>query len=437
MCIYTKIFIMIPRPKYLDQLIQKKENGLVKIVTGMRRTGKSYLLFQIYHQYLISQGIDESHIIELSLEDDTAIEYRNPLNLGKYIRSRITDTKMYYIILDEIQKVSEIPNPYISSGDPITFVDVVLGLMKIKNADIYISGSNSKMLSSDILTEFRGRGDEIRVYPLSFGEFKTAYAGDSRNAWKDYCTYGGLPLILSKKNHEEKKQYLISIFDTIYMSDILSRYSIKNDKEVLDDLLNVVASSIGSLTNPLKLSNDFKTNKKKPISTNTISKYLEYMVDAFILSKVQRFDVKGRKYISSPEKYYFTDIGLRNARLNFRQFEETHIMENIIYNELLFRGFSVDVGIVECFGKENGKTIRNTHEVDFVANKGDTSYYIQSAFSISDPDKLLKETESLRRIPNSFKKIVVVRDDINPYFNENGIMFIGIELFLSDETSLK
>lgn len=427
---------MIERPIYLSQLIRKKENGLIKIITGMRRTGKSYLLFQIFHQHLLSSGVDESHIIELSLEDDTSIEYRNPISLGKYIRSRITDDKMYYIILDEIQKVSAVPNPYIPEGDNITFVDVLLGLMKLPNADIYVTGSNSKMLSSDILTEFRGRGDEIRVYPLSYREFVSAYSGDSRNTWSEYCTYGGLPLILSKKTHEDKSQYLLSMFDTIYMSDILSRHKISNDKIVLDDILNIVASSIGSLTSPLNLSNVFKTEKKHPITDDTVAKYLEYFIDAFILSKAHRYDVKGKKYISSPAKYYFTDLGLRNARLNFRQQEETHIMENIIYNELLIRGFSVDVGIVEVYSKENDKTVRKSLEVDFVVNKGSSRYYIQSAFSVSNPEKKMQETNSLRRISDSFKKIVVVSERIVPWHDENGILFVGIEQFLLDEESM-
>ncbi|HJJ54804.1 MAG TPA: ATP-binding protein [Methanocorpusculum sp.] len=427
---------MIDRPVYLDKLIRKKEDGFIKIITGMRRTGKSYLLFRIYHQYLLSTGVDEAHIIELSLEDDTAIAYRNPLNLGTYIRSRITDDRMYYIILDEIQKVSAVPNPYVPDGDPITFVDVLLGLMKIRNADIYVTGSNSRMLSSDILTEFRGRGEEIRMYPLSYREFLSAYQGDRKGAWTEYYTYGGLPLILFQRTHEDKSQYLLSLFDTIYMNDILSRYSIGYDKTVLDDLLNIVASSIGSLTSPLKLSHVFTTEKKHPITDDTVAKYLDYFADAFILSKAQRYNVKGKKYISSPAKYYYADLGLRNARLNFLQQELTHIMENIIYNELLVRGFSVDVGIVEWYGKEDGKTVRKTLEVDFVADKGSTRYYIQSALSVSDPAKLRQETGSLTGIADSFRKIVVVSEPVVPWHDDSGILYIGVEQFLLDDGAM-
>ena len=428
---------MIERPIYLSQLIRKKENGLIKIITGMRRTGKSYLLFQIFHQHLLSSGVDESHIIELSLEDDTSIEYRNPISLGKYIRSRITDDKMYYIILDEIQKVSAVPNPYIPEGDNITFVDVLLGLMKLPNADIYVTGSNSKMLSSDILTEFRGRGDEIRVYPLSYREFVSAYSGDSRNTWSEYCTYGGLPLILSKKTHEDKSQYLLSMFDTIYMSDILSRHKISNDKIVLDDILNIVASSIGSLTSPLNLSNVFKTEKKHPITDDTIAKYLEYFIDAFILSKAHRYDVKGKKYISSPAKYYFTDLGLRNARLNFRQQEETHIMENIIYNELLHRGAAVDVGVVEIVDTVDGKRTKKQCEIDFVVNDGSKKYYIQSALNVEDPDKMQTELRPLKNVNDFFKKLIITKSNAKAWTDEDGILHLGLFEFLLDENALE
>ena len=429
---------MIERRKYLDKLIRKKENGLVKVITGIRRCGKSYLLFEIYHKYLNSIGVDDGHIIELALDDDVNIRYRNPLELGEYIRSLMTDKeKMYYIFLDEIQKVAEIPNPYLPDSDEkISFVDVVLGLMKIKNADIYVTGSNSKMLSSDILTEFRGRGDEIKINPLSFSEFYTAFEGDKRDAWREYFTYGGMPLVLMQRTHEDKSKYLSDLFSKIYLDDIMNRNNIGHDKSVLEDLLNIISSSVGSLTNPSKLSKTFKSIKNISVSDDTIAKYLDYFIDAFMVYKAQRYDVKGRKYIGSPMKYYFSDIGLRNARLNFRQQEENHIMENIIYNELLYREFDVDVGVVEYNYKDSeGKKIRTNLEIDFVANKGSERYYIQSALTISAEEKRQQEINSLRRVKDSFKKIVVVKDDIIPWYDENGIYYVGIEKFLLEENS--
>ena len=429
---------MIERRKYLDKLIRKKENGLVKVITGIRRCGKSYLLFEIYHKYLNSIGVDDEHIIELALDDDVNIRYRNPLELGEYIRSLMTDKeKMYYIFLDEIQKVAEIPNPYLPESDEkIGFVDVVLGLMKIKNADIYVTGSNSKMLSSDILTEFRGRGDEIKVNPLSFSEFYTAFEGDKRDAWREYFTYGGMPLVLMQRTHEDKSKYLSDLFSKIYLDDIMNRNNIGHDKSVLEDLLNIISSSVGSLTNPSKLSKTFKSIKNISVSDDTIAKYLDYFIDAFMVYKAQRYDVKGRKYIGSPMKYYFSDIGLRNARLNFRQQEENHIMENIIYNELLYREFDVDVGVVGYNYKDSeGKKIRTNLEIDFVANKGSERYYIQSALTISAEEKRQQEINSLRRVKDSFKKIVVVKDDIIPWYDENGIYYVGIEKFLLEENS--
>ncbi|WP_074963277.1 ATP-binding protein [Ruminococcus albus] len=428
--------MMIERRKYLDKLIRKKENGLVKVITGIRRCGKSYLLFEIYHKYLNSIGVDDGHIIELALDDDVNIRYRNPLELGEYIRSLMTDKeKMYYIFLDEIQKVAEIPNPYLPESDEkIGFVDVVLGLMKIKNADIYVTGSNSKMLSSDILTEFRGRGDEIKVNPLSFSEFYTAFEGDKRDAWREYFTYGGMPLVLMQRTHEDKSKYLSDLFSKIYLDDIMNRNNIGHDKSVLEDLLNIISSSVGSLTNPSKLSKTFKSIKNISVSDDTIAKYLDYFIDAFMVYKAQRYDVKGRKYIGSPMKYYFSDIGLRNARLNFRQQEENHIMENIIYNELLYREFDVDVGVVEYnYIDSEGKKIRTNLEIDFVANKGSERYYIQSALTISAEEKRQQEINSLRRVKDSFKKIVVVKDDIIPWYDENGIYYVGIEKFLLEE----
>ncbi len=430
---------MIERKKYLDMLIRKKENGMVKVITGIRRCGKSYLLFDIYHKYLNSVGVDDSHIIELALDDDENIRWRNPIELGKHIRELMTDKeRMYYIFLDEIQKVAEIPNPYLPGTDEkVGFVDVVLGLMKIKNADVYVTGSNSKMLSSDILTEFRGRGDEIRVNPLSFSEFYSAYSGDKRDAWQEYFTYGGMPLVMLQKTHEDKATYLRDLFDKIYLDDIITRNKIGHDKSVLEDLLDVISSSVGSLTNPSKLSKTFASVKNKSITDDTIAKYLDYFIDAFLLYKAQRFDVKGRKYIGSPLKYYFSDIGLRNARLNFRQQEENHIMENIIYNELRYRDYSVDVGIVEYNHKNaERKSVRSQLEIDFVANNGSDRLYIQSALNVSDEEKRMQEVNSLKRVKDSFRKIVVVKDNIIPWHDDDGIYYIGIEKFLlGGETS--
>lgn len=430
---------MIERKKYLEKLISKKGNGLVKVITGIRRCGKSYLLFKIYKDYLKSIGVEDECIICLALDDDENIKYRNPLELGKYIRSLTTDkNKTYYIFLDEIQKVVTIQNPYIEGvEDKIGFVDVVLGLMKHDNIDVYVTGSNSKMLSSDILTEFRGRGDEIRVNPLSFAEFYNAFDGEKRNAWQEYYTYGGLPLVITKKSHEEKARYLQSLFDAIYISDIMDRNKLVYEKSVLDDILNIVSSSVGSLTNANKITNTFKSEKQMSIGVPTVNRYLDYFVDAFLLYKVERYDVKGRKYIGSPLKYYFSDVGLRNARLNFRQQEENHIMENIIYNELCVRDFSVDVGVVEyCYKDAEKKSKRTQLEIDFVANKGSKKYYIQSALTVADNEKRAQEIRSLNRVGDSFKKIVVVKDNIIPWHDDNGILYIGIEQFLLDENAM-
>lgn len=430
---------MIERKKYLEKLISKKENGLVKVITGIRRSGKSYLLFNIYKNYLKSIGVEEDCIIALALDDDENIKYRNPIELGKYIRSLTADeSRKYYVFLDEIQKVVTIQNPYIEGAeDKVGFVDVVLGLMKHDNIDLYVTGSNSKMLSSDILTEFRGRGDEIRVGPLSFKEFYDAYKGDKRDAWQEYYTYGGLPLVMQKNSHEEKAKYLHSLFDKIYISDIIERNKILHDKSVLDDILNIISSSVGSLTNAGKIAKTFKSERQVNISDDTVSRYLDFFIDAFMIYKAERYDVKGRKYIGSPLKYYFSDVGLRNARLNFRQQEENHIMENIIYNELCNRDFSVDVGVVEyCYKDENKKSKRVQLEIDFVANKGSKKYYIQSALTVGDEEKRQQEVRSLNRVGDSFKKIVVVKDNIIPWHDDDGILYIGIERFLLDENSM-
>jgi len=440
---YAKLFdevcAMIERKKYLEKLISKKENGLVKVITGIRRCGKSYLLFNIYKDYLKSIGVEDDCIICLALDDDENIRYRNPLELGKHIRNLTADeSKTYYVFLDEIQKVVTIQNPYIEGvEDKIGFVDVVLGLMKHDNIDVYVTGSNSKMLSSDILTEFRGRGDEIRVNPLSFAEFYNAFEGEKRNAWQEYYTYGGLPLVMTKKSHEEKAKYLQSLFDAIYISDIMDRNKLVYEKSVLDDILNIVSSSVGSLTNANKITNTFKSAKQMNIGAPTVNRYLDYFIDAFLLYKAERYDVKGRKYIGSPLKYYFSDVGLRNARLNFRQQEENHIMENIIYNELCGRDFSVDVGVVEyCYKDAEKKSKRTQLEIDFVANKGSKKYYIQSALTVADEEKREQEIRSLKRVGDSFKKIVVVKDNIIPWHDDDGILYIGIEQFLLDENAM-
>ncbi len=431
---------MYPREQYLKEIISKKDNGRIKIITGLRRSGKSVLLFQLYREWLLGEGVKEDQIIALALDILENARYRNPLELDKYVRDHMVDPKKrYYIFIDEIQFVSEIQNPYVDNEDAkITFIDVILGFMHMDNADVYVTGSNSKMLSSDILTQFRDRGDEIRVYPLSFAEFYNEYEGDKRGAWQDYYTYGGMPLATSLESHEEKSRYLKDLFDRTYIKDVLERHEIKNDTEVLDILLDVLASGIGSLTNPSKLTNTFKSERQIGIGSETIEKYIGYFEESFLIEKAVRYDVKGRKYIGTPAKYYYTDLGLRNARLGFRQLEETHIMENVLYNDLIRRGMNVDVGVVEYNTKDaDGKKIRKQLEVDFVVNQGGKRFYIQSALSIADPDKKEQEIESLKRIPDSFSKMVVVRDYLKPWQDENGITYVGIEQFLLNEELLK
>ena len=367
-------------------------------------------------------------------------KYRNPIELDIYVRDRmVADGEKYYIFIDEIQFVSEIQNPYVDNPDAkISFIDVVLGFIQMKNADVYVTGSNSRMLSSDILTQFRDRGDEIRVYSLSFAEFYREYKGDKRGAWQDYYTYGGMPFVTSLETHEEKSRYLKDLFDRTYIKDVLERHEIKNDAAVLSILLDILASGIGSLTNPTKLSNTFKSERQIAIGSETIEKYIGYFEEAFLIEKAVRYDIKGRKHIGTPAKYYYTDLGLRNARLGFRQLEETHIMENVLYNDLIRRGMDVDVGVVEYNTKDSaGKKIRKQLEVDFVVNKGEKRFYIQSALSIADPEKKEQEIASLKRIPDSFSKIVVVRDYLKPWQDENGIVYLGIEQFLLDEDILK
>lgn len=430
----------VQRPRYLNQLIDKKNNGRVKIITGIRRCGKSYLLFELYRKYLIDSGVNENQIIMIALDTLQNIKYRNPIELDLYLRKKMNEAgSEYYIFLDEIQFVEEIQNPYLNSrGSKITFVDLVIGLMKMPNVDVYITGSNSKMLSTDVLTQFRDRGDEIRVYPFSFSEFCSCYKGDSRMAFDEYCLYGGMPLSVDLPDHEAKSRYLKGMFTGIYIKDVPERNKISKDHSIMEDLLDVVSSSIGSLSNPTKIANTFISEKNIKISQFTVSNYLEYFIDAFLIEKARRFDVKGRKYISSPYKYYFSDIGLRNARLNFRQDEINHIMENVIYNELRMRRLNVDVGIVEYhYRDDRGKFVRKNLEVDFVVNRGSNRYYIQSALHVDTPEKRMQETESLRRTGDSFKKIVVVKNPMIPRYDDDGILYVGVEQFLLDESFLK
>ena len=413
----------IKRDIYLDRLIRREKNGLIKIVTGVRRCGKSYLLFNLFHHYLLEKGVREDHIIEVALDDRSNKELRDPDNMLKYVKERIVDKETYYIILDEVQLLAE-------------FEDVLNSFLHIRNADVYVTGSTSKFLSSDLVTEFRGRGDEIRIYPLSFREYCSVYQGSTDEAWDDYFTYGGLPLILSRETTEEKAEYLMSLFQKVYLSDIIDRHKVRHQEE-LDELVDILASAVGSLTNPLKLANTFKSVKKKAISDKTLKKYMDYLMDAFLVSKAVRYDIKGRKYIGSPAKFYFEDVGLRNARLNFRQMEENHIMENIIYNELRIRGYHVDVGLVEQFGKNSeNKTTKKQLEVDFVVTRGSEKYYIQSAFAMNTEGKREQEERPLNAIGDSFKKIIVVRDNIKVRRNDMGIVTIGVRNFLLDEHSL-
>ena len=431
---------MIPRDKYLNQIVKRMNNGKIKIITGIRRCGKSVLVNEIFYDYLLSHGVADDHIVRLSLEDNINAKYRNPLRLDEYIRSLIAGTQTYYILLDEIQNVVSVKNPWVDDADAedrIGFPDVLMGLMKIRNLDIYVTGSNSKMLSTDIVTQFRDRGDEVHLYPLSFKEFYDAFPGNKEDAWREYYTYGGLPRVLEFEMHQEKADYLKNLFHNTYLKDVMERHDIRNDEEVLDDLLNIIASSIGSLSNPSRLSNTFKSEKRKNVSSEAIKQYLTYFEEAYLINEAKRYDVKGKKYIDTPLKYYFTDMGLRNSWLNFSQLEENHIMENVIYNELIMRGYSVDVGVVEYQYRNSEKRKTKVQlEVDFIArNVGDT-LYIQSALHIDTDEKREQETRSLKRINDSFQKIVIVRDHIMPYKDENGIQFIGLKDFLLQEGSL-
>lgn len=413
------------RNNYLAKLISRRHNHLIKVITGMRRSGKSYLLFTLFYNYLKDEGVDDSHIIRVDLEDRRNKALRDPDTLLEYIDSRMIDKDMFYILLDEVQLVSE-------------FVDVLNSYLNIPNADVYVTGSNSKFLSKDVITEFRGRGDDIHVYPLSPAEIHEAIPElDWLQLWELYLHYGGLPLTALTNTEKEKAEYLKTLFKETYLKDIKERNKVKNDME-MEVLLNIISSSIGSLTNPQKLADTFVSTSKSKLSAVTIKQYLDYFTDAFLVTKAERYDIKGKKYISTPYKYYFSDIGLRNARLNFRQIEETHIMENIIYNELCLRGYSVDVGVVEIRERDDkGNSVRKQIEVDFVCNQGSQRYYIQSAFALPSPEKVEQELRPLRNIPDSFKKIVIVKDDILIRRNEDGIVTMGLRQFLLDERSLE
>lgn len=414
------IMMEINRNYYLQKLIDHKFNGMVKIVTGVRRCGKSYLLFNLFYRHLIDEGICENHIIKVSLDDYGNKNLLKPEELYNYVKSKIQDRGQYYILLDEIQLV---PN----------FESVVNGFLHIGNVDIYVTGSNSKFLSSDVVTEFRGRGDEIRVYPLSFAEFYSALEKNTpfNKAWLQYATYGGMPLCLSMKNETDKIKYLTSLFETTYLEDIINRHNLRGNAEI-NELTDVLASCIGALTNPLKLSNTFNSEKKLKISANTIANYIEYLKDSFLIDKAVRYDIKGKKYINTPSKYYFVDVGLRNARLAFRQQEYNHIMENVIYNELKLRGYSVDVGVVEIHSKENGVSQRKQLEVDFVVNLGNRRYYIQSAYILKSIEKSEQEQASLLNINDGFKKIIIVNEEIMTGYNEQGILIASLSDFLLD-----
>lgn len=413
----------IKRDRYLNLLISKKHNGLIKVITGMRRCGKSYLLFTLFKDYLLSEGIEKSHIIEIAFDAYENKQYRDPDVLYPYLKEQIKDDGMYYVLLDEVQLLGE-------------FEAILNSLTRMKNVDVYVTGSNARFLSKDVITEFRGRGDEVHMYPLSFAEFMSVYPGTKQDGWNEYMLYGGLPLVLSFTTPDQKIAFLKSLFEETYISDIVGRHNIRNKAE-LEELLNILSSAIGSLTNPEKLAATFRSAKNKKISSNTIKKYIDYLCDSFLIDSAVRYDVKGKKYIDTPVKYYFTDMGLRNARLNFRQLEETHSMENIIFNELKIRGFNVDVGVIIQYDtNEKGNSIRKQLEIDFVCNKGSKRYYIQSAYAIPDQAKMEQEQRSLMLTGDFFKRIIITKDTPAPYYNENGVLIMSVYDFLLNENSL-
>lgn len=425
---------VIKRDSYLNRIIDKKENGLIKVITGIRRCGKSYLLFNLFYDYLIQSGVKEEQIITIALDDDTNLQYRDPDELSKYVRSRIVNKDMYYILIDEVQYAiskEELKNP-----DDIKLYNVLNGLLRLRNVDIYVTGSNSKMLTKDVLTAFRGRGDEVRVYPISFKEYYAFIGGDKSDAYEEYALYGGMPLVLTKKTDSEKMSYLQGLFTEVYFKDIVERYEIELP-DVLEELTDDLCSSIGSLTNASKITNTLQSVKGIKVSSTTISNYLNYLMESFLFSNAKRYDVKGKKYFEYPSKYYCTDIGLRNARLNFRQQEETHIMENVIYNELLCRGYSVDVGVVEIVEQNEGKKTKKQCEIDFVVNIGSKKYYIQSALNVNDPAKMETELRPLKNTKDFFKKIIVSKTSMKPWTDEAGILHLGLYEFLLNENSLE
>ena len=414
----------IKRDLYLQQLIDRQHNGMIKVVTGVRRCGKSYLVFNLFSNYLKSNGVDDKHIIKVNLENRRNKKLRNPDALLEYIDAQLIDQDMYYILLDEVQLVDE-------------FEDVLNSYLDVPNADVYVTGSNARFLSKDVITEFRGRGDEVKIYPLSFAEFMSAFDGSNQLGLDEYMTFGGLPLILSYKTEEQKSAYLKNLFEETYIKDIKERYQIRHEEE-FEELLNIISSSIGSLTNPTKLSKTFQSVKHVTVNPETIKYYLEYLCDSFLVSKAMRYDVKGKKYIDTPYKYYFTDMGLRNARINFRQDEKTHLMENVIYNELLIRGFNVDVGVVPVVTRDaEGKQVRSQLEIDFVCNQGSKRYYIQSAFRMNDEEKQQNEQASLTKVNDSFKKIIITGEEGLVHRNEQGITTMSIYDFLLNPNALE
>lgn len=426
----------IKRENYLNELIIRKENGLIKVITGIRRCGKSYLLFNLYYEYLLTQGVPDDNIIKISLDDEENEELREPKKLSEYIRKKLSNNNlMHYIFIDEVQYA--IRKEDLKTDKPLPLYGVLNGLMKLPNVDIYVTGSNSKLLSKDVMTEFRGRGDEVKIYPLTFKEFYDYVGGDKADAYEEYSLFGGLPLVLFKKTPREKIKYLSDLFKEVYFKDIEERYNISMP-EVLHILIDDLCSSIGSLTNSSKIANTLKSVRNIDVNSQTISNYLTYIEESFLFNEAKRFDVKGKKYFLYPSKYYCTDIGLRNARLNFRQQEETHAMENIIYNELLARGYSIDVGVVQYNLKdEDGKQHQIKCEIDFVVNDGMNKYYIQSALNIDDENKEKKELRPLMATRDFFKKVIITKTRMKPWFDESGIMHIGLYDFLLDENCLK
>lgn len=425
---------VIKRDKYLKRLIDKKDNGLIKVITGIRRCGKSYLLFNLFYDHLLESGVDKDHIITIALDDDLYVKYRNSDELSNYVREKIIDSKMYYVLIDEVQYA--ISKKELKSSEDVKLYNVLNGLMRLRNVDIYVIESNSKMLTKDVLTAFCGRSDEVKVFPLSFKEYYDFTGGDRTLAYEDYALYGGMPLVLSKMTDVEKVDYLKDLFNEVYFKDIIERYNIELP-DVLSELTDDLCSSIGSLTNASKIANTLNSIKKLKISSVTIANYLEYLTESFLFNNAKRYDIKGKKYFEYPSKYYCTDIGLRNARLNFRQQEETHIMENIIYNELLNRGYLVDVGVIEIVESTEGHKTKKQCEIDFVVNKGAKKYYIQSALNVSDPNKLQTEIRPLKKTNDFFKKIIIVKTSMKTWTDDDGILHLGLYDFLLNDNSLE